>query len=45
MTTRAHLDGLERLYAAAPVNRLFPSTLHLPEAGRAEIRAHLGPEH
>jgi uncharacterized protein (TIGR00369 family) len=45
MTARAHLDGLERLYAAAAINRLFPSTLHLPEAGRAEIRFTIGPEH
>lgn len=33
-----HLAGLERLYAAAPVNALFPSTLRLPAAGRSEIR-------
>lgn len=33
----AHLRALESLYAAAPINRLFDSTLHLPEAGRSEI--------
>jgi uncharacterized protein (TIGR00369 family) len=34
----AHLMALEALYASAPVNRLFESTLALPEAGRSEIR-------
>ena len=34
----AHLKGLERLYARAPVNQLFSSSLSLPERGRAEIR-------
>jgi uncharacterized protein (TIGR00369 family) len=33
----AHLRALESLYAAAPINRLFDSALHLPEAGRSEI--------
>jgi len=33
----AHLRALERLYAAAPVNRLFESALHLPEPGRSRI--------
>ena len=33
-----HLRGLERLYARAPVNRLFHSGLALPQRGRAEIR-------
>jgi uncharacterized protein (TIGR00369 family) len=33
-----HLRRLERLYASAPVNALFRSTLLLPAFGRAEIR-------
>ena len=39
----AHLRGLERLYARAPVNRLFNSTLALPQRGRAEIRFEVTP--
>jgi uncharacterized protein (TIGR00369 family) len=33
----AHLRALEGLYDSAPVNRLFESSLILPEAGRSEI--------
>ncbi len=33
----AHLRALESLYASAPINALFASTLTLPEAGRSEI--------
>ena len=33
----AHLRALESLYASAPINRLFESRLHLPDAGRSEI--------
>ena len=33
----AHLRALESLYASAPINRFFRSTLLLPEAGRSEI--------
>ena len=33
----AHLKALESLYRSAPINRLFASTLSLPEAGRSEI--------
>ena len=33
----AHLRALESLYAAAPINALFESSLALPEAGRSEI--------
>lgn len=33
----AHFRALERLYASAPVNRLFPSVLTIPEAGHATI--------
>jgi uncharacterized protein (TIGR00369 family) len=35
---RTHFDALERLYAAAPVNRLFASHLEVVEAGVARIR-------
>ena len=34
----AHLRALEALYNSAPINRLFQSTISLPEAGRSEIR-------
>ena len=34
----AHLRALEALYASAPVNQLFESSLALPEAGKSEIR-------
>jgi uncharacterized protein (TIGR00369 family) len=34
----AHFRALESLYAAAPINRLFDSTLEIPEAGAARIR-------
>ena len=34
----AHLRALESLYNSAPINRLFESTLALPEAGKSEIR-------
>jgi uncharacterized protein (TIGR00369 family) len=34
----AHLRALESLYNSAPINRLFRSTLILPEAGKSEIR-------
>ncbi len=33
----AHFRALESLYAAAPINRLFDSTLEIPEAGLARI--------
>ena len=42
---RAHHRALERLYAAAPINRLFPSTLAISEAGRSRIVFTLGEEH
>ena len=35
---QAHLRALEALYASAPVNQLFESSLALPEAGKSEIR-------
>jgi len=34
----AHHRALEALYAAAPVNQLFPSTLSIPQAGKSRIR-------
>jgi uncharacterized protein (TIGR00369 family) len=34
----AHFRALERLYASAPVNRLFNSALEIPEPGIARIR-------
>ena len=40
----AHLRALEALYASAPVNGLFASTLALPEAGRSEIRFTVSPQ-
>ncbi len=33
----AHFRALERLYASAPVNQLFPSTLSIPQGGHATI--------
>jgi uncharacterized protein (TIGR00369 family) len=40
----AHLRALEALYASAPVNGLFASTMALPEAGRSEIRFTISPD-
>ncbi len=34
----AHFRALEQLYAAAPINQLFESTLTIAQAGVAEIR-------
>ena len=34
---QAHFRALESLYAAAPINRLFPSKLEIPEEGVARI--------
>ncbi|MEO6580530.1 MAG: PaaI family thioesterase [Sphingomicrobium sp.] len=34
---RAHLEALEALYDAAPINRLFASKLELPQAGKSRI--------
>jgi uncharacterized protein (TIGR00369 family) len=41
---QAHLRALEALYASAPVNQLFESTLILPEAGKSEIQFTVGNE-
>ncbi len=40
----AHLRALESLYNSAPINRLFRSTIVLPEAGRSEIRFSVEPD-
>jgi uncharacterized protein (TIGR00369 family) len=40
----AHLRALEALYASAPVNQLFESSLALPEAGKSEIRFSVAPD-
>jgi uncharacterized protein (TIGR00369 family) len=40
----AHLRALEGLYDSAPVNRLFESSLILPEAGRSEISFTVSPD-
>ncbi|MGI4730391.1 MAG: PaaI family thioesterase [Janthinobacterium lividum] len=34
----AHFRSLEALYAAAPINRFFESTLEIPASGLAQIR-------
>jgi len=40
----AHFRALEQLYAAAPINRLFDSTLEIPAAGIARIRFVIHPD-
>lgn len=39
----AHFRALERLYASAPINRLFPSRLHIPAPGEARIEFDAAP--
>jgi acyl-coenzyme A thioesterase PaaI-like protein len=39
----AHFRALERLYATAPINQLFPSGLHIPAPGEARIRFDVTP--
>ena len=41
----AHFRALERLYAAAPINRLFPSRLSIVKNGQAEICFDVTPGH
>jgi uncharacterized protein (TIGR00369 family) len=41
----AHHRALESLYAAAPINKLFASTLAIPEPGMARISFEITPEH
>jgi uncharacterized protein (TIGR00369 family) len=41
----AHHRALESLYRSAPINTLFPSTLHIVEVGFARISFAVGPEH
>ncbi|MGL6044243.1 MAG: PaaI family thioesterase [Sandaracinobacteroides sp.] len=43
MSRDPHLEGLERLYARAPVNQLFASVLAFPARGRSEIRFEVTP--
>jgi acyl-coenzyme A thioesterase PaaI-like protein len=40
----AHLRALEALYASAPIDRLFVSSLALPRPGKSEIRFTVTPE-
>ena len=42
---QTHHAALERLYAVAPINRLFPSRLSVTGEGRARIDFELGVEH
>lgn len=39
----AHYRALESLYAAAPINRLFPSRLEIPREGEARIHFAIDP--
>jgi uncharacterized protein (TIGR00369 family) len=41
----AHHRALESLYAAAPINRLFASTLSIPEPGMARISFEVTRDH
>ncbi|MDB5713120.1 MAG: PaaI family thioesterase [Sphingomonadales bacterium] len=41
----AHHRALESLYRSAPINTLFPSTLHIVEDGFARISFEVGLEH
>jgi uncharacterized protein (TIGR00369 family) len=41
----AHHRALESLYRSAPINTLFPSTLHIVEDGFARITFAVGTEH
>jgi uncharacterized protein (TIGR00369 family) len=41
----AHFRALEALYAAAPINRLFESTLEIPAPGIARIHFTLDPRY
>lgn len=40
-----HWRALEGLYASAPVNQLFPSTLSISDEGRARIAFTIGTDH
>jgi uncharacterized protein (TIGR00369 family) len=40
----AHLRALESLYASAPINSLFESSIELVEPGRSRIRFTVSPE-
>lgn len=40
-----HLRGLERLYASAAINTLFPSTITIPDEGQTQISFTVDPAH
>lgn len=42
---QAHFRALETLYAQAPINRFFESTLEIPESGVARIRFTIDERH
>jgi uncharacterized protein (TIGR00369 family) len=42
---RAHFRALENLYAAAPINRFFPSRLSIPASGEARIDFEILPDY
>ena len=42
---QAHFRALEALYAAAPINRMFESTLEIPESGVARIHFDVRPQY
>ncbi len=44
-TALSHFRALESLYASAPVNRLFKSTMKIPEEGLCQISFEVGAEH
>lgn len=41
----AHYRALESLYAAAPINRMFESTLEIPAEGQSRIAFTIEPSH
>lgn len=41
----AHFRALEALYAAAPVNRLYQTNMHIPREGECRIEFEIGPDH
>lgn len=43
--TQEHLRALEALYNAAPINRLFRSSLELPTVGESNLAFEVGEEH
>ena len=45
MSSEAHYRALERLYASAPINAAFASTLSVTGAGATRIAMEAGPQH